>query len=51
MMHARRLLRQLFDAALAAVSPEALMPYVVSQLPNRGLIVIGAGKAAAAMAR
>ena len=51
MTHARRLLRQLFDAALAAVSPQRLMPQFVSRLPDRSLIVIGAGKAAAAMAR
>ena len=45
------LLRQLFDAAVAAASPAHCMPAVLSQLPDRNYVVVGAGKAAAAMAR
>jgi hydroxypyruvate reductase len=47
------LLRKLFDAALAAARPAVLLPPFLSNFPApRGrLVVIGAGKAAAAMAR
>lgn len=45
------LLRQLFDAAVAAASPAHCMPAAISRLPDRDYVVIGAGKAAAAMAR
>lgn len=50
---ARALLRDLFDAALAAARPATcLMPYVAALQPPKGrTIVIGAGKASAAMAR
>jgi len=50
---ARALLRDLFDAALAAARPATcLTPYIAALQPPRGrTIVIGAGKASAAMAR
>lgn len=50
---ARALLRALFDAALAAARPAAcLAPYIEKLQPPKGrTIVIGAGKASAAMAR
>ncbi len=51
----RRLLRQLFDAALAAADPARCVPPALAGLeppgPGGRLIVIGAGKASAAMAR
>lgn len=50
---ARALLRALFDAALAAARPATcLAPYIDGLQPPKGrTIVIGAGKASAAMAR
>jgi len=50
---ARTLLRDLFDAALAAARPATcLAPYIEKLQPPKGkTIVIGAGKASAAMAR
>ena len=50
---ARALLRELFDAALAAAQPATcLAPYIDRLQPPRGkTVVIGAGKASAAMAR
>jgi glycerate 2-kinase len=50
---ARALLRALFDAALAAARPATcLAPYIAELKPPKGrTIVIGAGKASAAMAR
>ena len=48
---AASLLRQLFDAAVEAARPAQCMPAVLSQLPDRDYLVVGAGKAAAAMAR
>ncbi|KAF0103521.1 MAG: hydroxypyruvate reductase [Rhodospirillaceae bacterium] len=50
---ARALLRALFDAALAAARPATcLAPYIAKLQPRKGrTIVIGAGKASAAMAR
>jgi hydroxypyruvate reductase len=50
---ARALLRDLFDAALAAARPATcLEPYIAKLQPTKGrTIVIGAGKASAAMAR
>ncbi len=44
------LLRQLFDTAVSAVSPQACMTDALSTLPEGKIIVIGAGKAAASMA-
>jgi glycerate 2-kinase len=50
---ARALLRDLFDAALAAARPSTcLAPYIANLQPPKGrTIVIGAGKASAAMAK
>jgi len=50
---ARALLRDLFDAALAAARPATcLAPYIEKLQPPKGrTIVVGAGKASAAMAR
>ena len=50
---ARALLRDLFDAALAAARPATcLAPYIDKLQPPKGrTIVVGAGKASAAMAR
>jgi hydroxypyruvate reductase len=50
---ARTLLRDLFDAALAAARPATcLAPYIAGLQPPKGrTVVIGAGKASAAMAR
>lgn len=45
------LLRPLFDAAIAAADPACCLPAFVPPLPKGRTIVIGAGKAAAAMAR
>lgn len=50
----RRLLRQLFDAAIAAAQPALCVPPYLpaaAQIGGARLIVIGAGKASAAMAR
>ena len=46
-----RLLRDLFDAALAAADPARCLPPCLPPPPKGRTIVIGAGKAAAAMAR
>src|SRR5580765_640960 len=50
---ARALLRDLFDAALAAARPATcLAPYIDRLQPPKGrTVVVGAGKASAAMAR
>jgi hydroxypyruvate reductase len=50
---ARTLLRDMFDAALAAARPATcLAPYIAKLQPPKGrTVVIGAGKASAAMAR
>src|SRR5471032_1389525 len=50
---ARALLRDLFDSALAAARPATcLAPYIAELQPPKGkTVVIGAGKASAAMAR
>ena len=45
------LLRRLFDAALAAVDPRLAVPRHLPAPPRGRTVVIGAGKAAAAMAR
>ena len=47
----RRLLREMFDAAVAAAQPALCMPRHLPEPPKGRLIVIGAGKASAAMAR
>ncbi|RZT29609.1 glycerate kinase type-2 family protein [Cupriavidus agavae] len=48
---ARALLRDLFDTAVAAVSASHCLPPHLPQPPKGRTVVIGAGKAAAAMAR
>jgi len=50
MTAARGLLRNLFDAAVAASSPAACMPLWLEDRPTGNVLVIGAGKAAASMA-
>ena len=47
----RLLLRSMFDAAIAAAQPELCIPPYLPPVPKGRLIVIGAGKASAAMAR
>jgi len=44
-------LRALFDAAVAAASPDICVPPNLPELPRGRTIVVGAGKAAASMAR
>jgi glycerate 2-kinase len=48
---ARRLLRDMFDAAIAAAQPARCVPPHLPPQPRGRLVVIGAGKASAAMAR
>ncbi len=50
-MDPRALLRQMFDAAIAAAQPALCIPRHLPAPPRGRLIVIGAGKASAAMAR
>jgi len=47
----RQLLRSMFDAAVTAASPERRVPAHLPKPPKGKTIVIGAGKAAAAMAK
>lgn len=50
----RELLRRMFDAAVAASQPDLVIPAHLPRAPMRGegrLVVLGAGKASAAMAR
>ena len=47
----RQLLRGMFDAAVAAASPQRRIPAHLPALPKGRTIVIGAGKASAAMAK
>lgn len=47
----RALLRRLFDAALEAAAPAAALPPHLPPPPRGRTVVVGAGKAAAAMAR
>lgn len=47
----RELLRQMFDAAIAAAQPALCLPAHLPPRPAGRLVVIGAGKASAAMAR
>src|SRR5450830_1372959 len=47
----RALLRSLFDAAVAAAQPALCLPAHLPRPPKGRTIVIGAGKASAAMAR
>jgi glycerate 2-kinase len=48
---AKSLLRQMFDAAIASAQPSLCVPPHLPAAPHGRLIVIGAGKASAAMAR
>jgi hydroxypyruvate reductase len=48
---ARLLLRRMFDAAIAAAQPALCVPPALPAAPKGRLIVIGAGKASAEMAR
>src|SRR5713101_2911585 len=50
MAHHRKLLRDMFDAAVAAVSPALCVPGRLPKPPRGRTVVVGAGKAAAAMA-
>lgn len=49
--HQKPLLRSLFDAAIAATQPALCLPPHLPERPKGRTIVIGAGKASAAMAR
>lgn len=50
MIDERRLLRQMFDAAVASAQPLHLIPRHLPTVPRGRTIVVGAGKATAAMA-
>ncbi len=50
-MSANELLRQLFDAAVAAAQPSLALPPQLPEPPKGRTLVIGAGKASAAMAK
>ncbi len=50
-MNPQALLRQMFDAAVASAQPALVIPPHLPEPPRGRLIVIGAGKASAAMAR
>ena len=47
----RAVLRAMFDAAIAAAQPALCVPPLLPEAPRGRLVVIGAGKASAAMAR
>jgi hydroxypyruvate reductase len=51
MTEPRALLRSLFEAAIAAARPEIVIPPHLPPRPNGRIVVIGAGKASAAMAK
>ena len=51
MLAARELLRRMFDAAVAAAQPSLCLPPHLPPRPRGWMVVIGAGKASAAMAR
>lgn len=48
---AARLLRSLFDAAVASAQPDQVVPLHLPPPPRGRMVVVGAGKASAAMAR
>jgi glycerate 2-kinase len=50
-MSPKTLLRRMFDAAIASAQPAVCIPRHLPQAPRGKLIVIGAGKASAAMAQ
>jgi len=47
----RQLLQRLFDTAVAAAAPAHCMPRWIPRRPDGDVVVVGAGKAAASMAR
>src|SRR5215831_20189056 len=49
-MEHRKLLRRMFDAAVAAAAPALCVPKHLPKPPKGRTVVVGAGKAAAAMA-
>jgi len=51
LLDTRTLLRSMFDAAIAAAQPALRIPRFLPGAPKGRLVVIGAGKASAAMAR
>jgi glycerate 2-kinase len=50
-MDERQLLREMFEAAIAAASPDKAVPANLPEPPAGRTVVVGAGKAAASMAR
>jgi len=50
-MKERRFLREMFEAAIAAASPDKAVPANLPEPPAGRTVVVGAGKAAASMAR
>jgi glycerate 2-kinase len=50
-MNERQLLREMFEAAIAAASPDKAVPANLPPPPAGRTVVVGAGKAAASMAR
>src|SRR5476649_1471986 len=48
---AKDFLRQMFDAAIASAQPAICIPPHLPEAPRGRVIVVGAGKASAAMAR
>ena len=50
-MKERQLLRDMFEAAIAAASPDKAVPANLPEPPAGRTVVVGAGKAAASMAR
>jgi glycerate 2-kinase len=50
-LNPEKFLREMFGAALAAVNPSLCVPKYLPDPPRRKTVVVGAGKAAAAMAR
>src|SRR6478672_7953877 len=51
LMKERQLLRDMFEAAIAAASPDKAVPATLPEPPAGRTVVVGAGKAAASMAR
>ena len=49
--NARALLRRMFDAAVSAADPAKIVPRHIPKRPKSRTIVVGAGKASAAMVR
>src|ERR1700678_2014433 len=50
-MKERQLLRDMFEAAIAVASPDKAVPANLPEPPKGRTVVVGAGKAAASMAR